>query len=171
MSAKKSFLRHVLPAIFMIAAASSVPAWAGPSNVPFKARVATQETLLGNPGVCVAAPYLVGTTTGTGNASHMGAITFMATDCVTPGPTSFSFSNGKLTITAANGDELSAIYSGTLLPIPNTAPFTLYTISGRFTVTGGTGRFSGASGAGYIQGSENVQTGQGQFDVTGTISY
>jgi hypothetical protein len=171
MAFKTSLIRRHAPAVVIMAAAFCAPAWAGPGNAPFKARVATQETLRPNPDVCVAPPYLVGTTSGTGTASHMGAITFLATDCVTPGPTSFTFNNGKLTVTAATGDELRITYSGTLLPIPGTQPFTLYTISGTYTVIGGSGRFSSASGSGFIQGSENIQTGQGQFDLTGTLSY
>lgn len=150
---------------------SCMLAWAGPTQVPFKATVTTQETLRPDPGRCVAPPYLVGTTTGSGTASHLGAITFTATDCITPGPTSFDFSNGKLTMTAANGDELRADYSGTLLPLPYTTPYTLFSIQGTFTVTGGTGRFVGATGSGYLQGIENVQTGQGQFTAVGTLSY
>ena len=168
---KKSFFRSALPAVLLTAAAGCAPAWAGPTNVPFNARLATHETLSFDPNVCTAYPFLVGTTTGTGTASNMGAVTLMATDCITPNPPSFAFSNGKLTITAANGDELRASYSGTFLPLPNSIPFTLYTISGTFTVTGGTGRFSNATGSGYLNGSENIVTRQGQLDATGTISY
>ena len=165
---KKSFFRSALPAVLLTAAAGCAPAWAGPNNVPFNARLATHETLSFDGNVCA---LFVGTTTGAGTASHMGAVSLMATDCITPNLPSFAFSNGKLTITAANGDELRASYSGTFVPLPNSIPFTLYTISGTFTVTGGTGRFSNATGSGYLHGSENIVTRQGQLDATGTISY
>ena len=167
---KKSFFRSALPAVLLTAAACCAPAWAGPTNVPFNARLATHETLSFDANVCV---LFVGTTTGTGTASPMGAVSLMATDCITPNPRSFgfAFSKGKLTLTATNGDEIRASYSGTFLPLPHSIPFTLYTISGTFTVTGGTGRFSNATGSGDLHGIENILTRQGQLDATGTISY
>lgn len=141
-------------------------ATASPNNVPFKTSVITQEILRGN----LACPSsLGGDTTGTGTASHLGAVTFVAADCVTPGSSAFVFSNGRLTIYASNGDTLTASYDGTLTPNPQ--PNSLSTLSGRFLITGGTGRFVNASGAGYLQGTENLATGQGQFNLTGTISY
>ena len=141
-------------------------ATAGPKNVPFKVSAITQETLHGNPG-CPS--YLSGDTTGTGNASHLGEITFVATDCVTLSPSNFIFSNGRLTIYAANGDTLTLSYAGTLTPNPQ--PNSLSMLGGQFQITGGTGRFVSASGSGYLQGVENLATGQGQFDLVGTISY
>ena len=167
---KKSFFRSALPTVLLTTAACCAPAWAEPTTVPFKARLATHEALSFNPNVC---PLFVGTTTGTGTASPMGAVTLMATDCIAPNPHSFgfAFSNGKLTLTATNGDEIRANYSGTFVPLRHSIPFTLYTISGTFTVTGGTGRFSNATGSGFLHGIENILTRQGQLDATGTISY
>lgn len=163
----------LLPPLLALAAAGATApaAVAGPKNAPFKAAVVTQETLRFDPAACNAPPYLAGTTTGTGVASQMGAISFVASDCISTGATTFSFGNGQLTITAANGDELKATYSGTLTPLPNPVQLPLYTLSGHFNVTGGTGRFEAASGSGYLQGVENTQTGQGFFDLVGTISY
>ena len=170
MATRKSFLRIALPAVLLTASACCAPAWAGPTNVPFSARLATHETLSFDATVC---PLFVGKTTGTGTASHMGAVTVTATDCITPNPHSFgfAFSNGKLTLMAANGDEIRANYSGTFVPLRHSIPFTLYTISGTFTVTGGTGSFSNATGSGDLHGIENILTRQGQLDATGTISY
>ena len=162
--------RLALPGL-IAAAAFSTAAWAGPHSVPFKASVTTTETLLPNPAVCPAFPFLTGTTTGSGNASHMGAITFVSTDCVMPSPTSFSFSDGKLTVTGANGDEVRAVYNGELLPVPDAAPFTLFTVSGSYSIVGGTGRFAGATGSGALQGTTNIVTKQGQIELRGTISY
>ena len=153
-------------AISMATLGTISPALAGPKSVPFKASVITQETLRAN----LACPsYVGGETTGTGHASHLGAITFIAADCVSPGMTSFTFSNGTLTIYGASGDTLTASYDGVLTPNPQ--PNSLSSLTGRFRVTGGTGRFSAASGSGYLQGVENLATGHGQFELTGDISY
>jgi hypothetical protein len=149
-----------------------LPAFAGPKNVPFKASATTQETM----GFdltqtrCPSPPYLVGTTTGTGHASHLGAITLLATDCITPTFPTFNFSSGRLTFTAANGDLLKIAYQGVLLPTPGGVPSS-YTISGSYNVTGGTGRFSDASGSGVLSGSEDLATREGRFQLDGTLSY
>ena len=156
----------------LAAAALAGPASAGgPTNVPFKASVAAQETLRPDGVTCPVPPYLVGLTTGTGTASHLGAVTLVSSDCITPGLNTFTFSNGHLTFTAANGDELRAAYNGSLQPFPGAPPFSLYSISGTVTFASGTGRFTSASGSGYLQGTENIQTGQGQFNVTASLSY
>lgn len=154
----------------MMAAACNI-VWAGPTNVPFKANIASQETLGVDPDRCPST-YVLGTTVGKGTASHLGAVTMLATDCplLMPGvaPT---FSNGQLTLTAANGDELRATYSGGLLPVAGTAG--LFTISGPLTITGGTGRFTHASGSGLLQGSIILGplVSQGQYQVTAILSY
>ena len=161
-----STLRVALSAAAIAVATTAV---AGPTNVPFKATFVTQEQLHPDPAVCQTAPYLVGVTTLSGHASHLGATTGVSSDCVTPtSPYTFSFANGKLTATAANGDELRAEYSGTLSP---TATPPIFAVAGSYRITGGTGRFSGASGSGTLQGIENIQTGQGQLQLSGAISY
>lgn len=136
---------------------------------PFKATLTTQETLGYNPVACPAAPFLQGSTVGTGNASHMGRVTLQSTDCPTPSPTVFTFTGGRLLLTAANGDTLHADYSGALLPTSAVSP--LYSLSGSYRVTGGTGRFRGATGAGTLQGSSNILTGQSSYQASGTIRY
>ncbi len=156
----------------LAAVAFAGPALAGgPDNVPFKASMATQETLRPDGVTCPEQPYVVGMTTGTGTASHLGAVALVASDCISPGLNAFTFSNGHLTFTAANGDELRATYNGNLQPLSGSPPFSLYSISGTITFEGGTGRFTSASGSGYLQGTENIQTGQGQFNVKATLSY
>lgn len=165
----KSRISSTLRAAVVASASLSSIAFAGPTSVPFKATIVTQEQLRPNPAVCTAFPYLLGTTTGSGHASHMGAITGISTDCVTPTSTNtYSFSKGKLILTAANGDELRADYDGSLSP---TATPPIYSVAGSYQVTGGTGRFSGANGSGTLQGITNLQTGQGQLQASGTISY
>lgn len=143
-------------------------AQADPQTVPFTATLTTQETLGFNPLACAAAPYLQGTTTGTGVATGMGKVTLQSTDCPTPSLTVFTFTGGQLVLTAANGDTLTADYSGALSP---TAAYPLYTLSGSYRVTGGTGRFSNATGAGSLQGSSNLLTGQSAYQARGTLRY
>ena len=158
-------LRSVM---FAASVAASSIAFAGPTNVPFKATLVTQEVLHFDPSICQA-PSLVGVTTGSGHASHMGATTGIATDCATLTPAStFSFANGKLTLTAANGDEVRVDYSGSLSA---TATPPIYAVTGTYRITGGTGRFSNANGTGTLQGIENLHTGQGQLQLSGAISY
>lgn len=136
--------------------------------LPFKASFTTQEQLRLDPAACPGIPFLAGTTTGSGTATRMGASTLLATDCITPLPGTFVFSGGKLTLTGANGDQITADYSGALLP---TAELPTYAISGAYRVTGGTGRFIHARGAGIIQGRVNTSTGQGGYEVKGILAY
>src|SRR5688500_13416239 len=139
------------PTLALVAAAFGVPAWAGPVAVPFKASIVTQETLGYDPLRCPIAG-IVGTTTGSGQALHLGAVKMVATDCplLAPGVLP-SFSDGVLTLTTINGDLLRASYQGALHPVAGVPD--LYSIVGDLSVTGGTGRFAGAKGSGYLQGT------------------
>jgi hypothetical protein len=56
--------------------------------------------------------------------------------------------HGCLTLTAPNGDTLTATYDATAVAPTNANHFT--PASGTLTFTGGTGRFSGASGSAYF---------------------
>lgn len=142
---------------------------AGPTGVPFKATFITQEVLRLDPVTCPVLPYLSGVTTGTGTASHLGATTGVAIDCITPSsPTSYTFSNGSLTFVSANGDQVWMAYRGALTP---TATPPIYSVNGTYRIAGGTGRFATATGTGTLTGITNLQTGQGQLAFDGTISY
>ena len=147
----------------------STIASADATDAPFEATITTKEVLRPNPIACRSFPFLAGTTTGTGTASHLGAVTGKGTDCIHPGRKGlYSFTNGKLTLIAASGETLRAEYSGKLTP---TATAKVYTIAGTFRITGGTGRFAAATGNGLLSGVENISTLVGQFEFTGTISY
>jgi hypothetical protein len=178
--------------LLAIAIASPV-ALAGPTNVPFKGSLATQETLtphdfLPADDVCVQSPVpaaFKGTTAVIGNASYLGRVSGGATDCISlsnisvpaGNPPSFSFTNGNLKLTAANGDQLNVRYSGTFAPVgmdPNDSQSVLYAITGTFEVKGGTGRFANATGKGILDGLEKIGAlppFQGHLELTGTISY
>jgi hypothetical protein len=170
----QSIRRVTLPTLALAAATAGGLAWAGPDNVPFKASVKSQEVLTIDADRCPGT-FLVGTTTGKGNASHMGAISVVASDCpVTQDGVNFVFSNGLMTIAAANGDTLTASYQGSLQPIAGTG---LHSLTGIYSVTGGTGRFAGAQGKGELQGKLKLPAptetapAQGQLNVTGVLSY
>ena len=163
-----SFLRCT---VFSLAAASAGVATAGGSEsetTPFKSAFVTHESIAFNPVVCPLPPFLLGTSTGEGLASHMGKTTLTSADCVVPGASSFTFTNGALTLTAANGDTVTAEYNGSLLPALQQPG--LYNLSGSYRVTGGTGRFVGSTGSGYLRGTTNILTGQGAYTATGTLS-
>lgn len=158
-----------LRASALAACLCSTLAFAGPTNVPFKASLTTQEVIHFDPVACQSMPFLAGTTTGSGQASHLGAVTGSATDCIMPTSAyTYTFSNGKLSLIAQNGDELRADYSGNLSP---SATPPVFVLNGTYRITGGTGRFANASGTGTVGGLENLATGQGQFELKGSISY
>ena len=161
-----NLISSTLRAAVVASAALSSIAFAGPTSVPFKVKIVTQEEL--HFDITRVCPVLVGTTTASGQASHMGAVSGISSDCAAPYGNTFVFDHGKLTLTAANGDELRADYNGSLSP---TVTPQIYSVAGSYQVTGGTGRCSGASGSGTLQGIENLQTGQGQLQLSGTISY
>jgi hypothetical protein len=52
---------------------------------------------------------------------------------------------GQMTFLAANGDELRATYTGTVLPF-ELVPGAIITVDIDLVITGGTGRFEGATG-------------------------
>lgn len=114
-------------------------------HVNFKAYFETNSVVLAPP------PILKLKSTGTGIASHMGKATLEAYPTVnlTTAPP-FAVS-GTLTITAANGDELHASFTGTRSAPDATGAFI---INATYTITGGTGRFENASGS-----FEGVSTG------------
>ena len=99
----------------------------------------------------------------------MGKVTLTSTDCITfISQTAFIFFSNQVVLTAANGDQIFATYSGKFEIEGGVG-----TITGTYTVLGGTGRFSQATGAGTVQGLENVTSApfKGQVQLTGTILY
>jgi len=84
--------------------------------------------------------------------------------------------HGCLTLTAPNGDSLSAIYDGTFTDAPNANNFR--NAVGTLTFTGGTGRFQGASGSANftavfsrIGGTANPTQGIAFYSIEGTLSF
>jgi hypothetical protein len=174
-----SGVRRVLPALLLGSVAVSLSAWAGPKQVPFKARISAQEVLGFDPVRCPIPEPMpemplvpnLGTTTGKGTASHMGAVKMVATDCPVLTDMPPSFSDGRLTLTAANGDEVHAAYQGVLVPADETG--IVFRIVGGYTVNGGTGRFTNATGSGTLGGTITLVPGgaSAEYEVKGTLSY
>ena len=147
---------------------------AGVKNLPLSISLTTVETLGapvqpdGTP--CPNGTAFGGQTAGTGTISigsgkkiYSGPVFGNATDCATA---TLQFSNGKLTLIAANGDRLTATYYGSFMQ--RASGSTEYVInSGAFAITGGTGYFAGASGSGQLQGTENIPLSGPPF--TGTL--
>lgn len=166
-------------ALALAATLASTPALAaGPNYQPFDAQVAAGEVVVPidaatNPHQCVIVPvpgmlHFNGIINGKGNSSHLGKVSLAATDCINGVLALFVFNKGKLTLTAANGDTLTADYQGTIVP---TATPPVYDAIGTYVVTGGTGRFARASGFGALTGSLDLVTGESSYRMNGKIAY
>jgi hypothetical protein len=130
----------------------------------FKASVAITEVIQ---PIGAAPCILVGEISGTGQATQLGKVTVVSSDCINPlSQTLFSFASNQLVLTSANGDQIFALYSGTL-----TTEGGVGVITGGYQIAGGTGRYSQATGAGSVQGLEDMSTGKGLVQLTGTLSY
>lgn len=110
----------------------------GGADRPFNATLTGAATYAW-PGAYPSSCTVVTTVTdATGQATHMGRVVFAASHC--PAEPAYVI-DGRLTITAANGDTLSGQYD---YDPASTSP----SIAGAWT--GGTGRFAGASGAAVL---------------------
>ena len=78
---------------------------------------------------------------GVGDVSHLGASVMTAKH-----PADLTFSDGDMTLVAANGDKVFMEYCGGG-PAPEYVG-QVYDVSIKFAIVGGTGRFTGASGGG-----------------------
>jgi hypothetical protein len=158
----KSVLRLATGAVLMSAAlcASAAPA----TYKDFKLSGVLQE--IPGPSARCASKF-GGTILGFGASSAIGKVTFLASDCITPNGTTYTFSNGKFLITTLTGELIFANYSGQFVP---TGAGTKFVFSGAtFQVTGGTGRYARASGGGDMTGGEDMTTGQGTIQLSGRI--
>ena len=134
------------------------------SGGTFKATVAITESIQ---PIGTAPCILVGDISGTGQATQLGRVTVVSTDCINPiSQTAFSFSSNQLVFTVPNGDQIFAMYNGIL-----TSEDGVGVISGGYQIVGGTGRYSQATGAGSVQGVEDMSTGKGLVQLNGTFSY
>ena len=127
--------------------------------MPFKGRLegVVTTTPLNPPFVSVLAE-------GTGNATHLGRLTWVAT-LVADNATGEAA--GSYQFTAANGDMLFTDFTGR--GVPTETPGVL-SIVDDVTITGGTGRFAGATGSFTCVRLYNTVTGTTAGSFTGTIS-
>jgi hypothetical protein len=144
---------------------------AGPKDAPFRATLTVQEQIV--PDASCPSGFS-GTLTGSGTATHLGAVTISAPHCAMPTRGgSVAISRGVLTFTAANGDLLTADFMGTISPLPGNLEAN--TFVGNFLITGGTGRFANAEGDGLLSGtfSGNLTTRffTGAITAEGRIDY
>ena len=95
--------------------------------------------------------------TSTGNATHLGQF-----DMVISATVNRPFGAGTIVLVAANGDTLTATFTG--IAVPSGTPGVVL-IQEHATITGGTGRFAGATGSFDIERLFVPATGA----VTGTI--
>jgi hypothetical protein len=174
----RGWLKLVFVAAFTILLVAPISAYGQDgTDRPFKARMAGTVTFEW-PGEWPSGCAMVTTVThATGQATHLGLAVATASHC----PAQPTYANdGRLTLTAANGDMLYGTYDyvpGPAAPTP-------------VTWTGGTGRFAGASGSAFmdwkvvqqfIPGCNPDPTPSACFDfsvpwpwsatMTGTVSY
>jgi len=101
-----------------------------------------------------------------GYATHLGRVDVVAEHC--SDFDTVTYGDGRLTITAANGDVLKGTYTnGTMTAPPPESGF-----QDEFTfVNGGTGRFTFASGGGTEMGTFNFNTFDSSVHMEGVVSY
>ena len=136
------------------------PVTAG-EQVPFKGRLEgdVERTFIpGNP------PRVFVLVEGTGNATQLGRFTFAAPHYVNLATRT---ATGSYQFTAANGDTVSADFTGQATP--TAIPGVLY-IEETATITGGTGRFAGATGSFTVERLYDTITGTTIGSFEGTIS-
>jgi hypothetical protein len=99
--------------------------------------------------------------TGEGNATHLGASTWVSEALSCPATW---LQTGDITFTAANGDELMMDFSGTFsFDQSGNATF-----KGDYTITGGTGRLKDSGGTGAYWGMA-VPNSVGEISFKGTF--
>src|SRR5205823_15134272 len=109
-------------------------------------------------------PFVIAVvSTGTGQATHLGRFT------MTSPHLSYlltGFAEGEQNFTAANGDTLTAHFSGFFTPTADG----LLAADLQATITGGTGRFAGATGSYTFSIVFDPATFQSVATIAGTIS-
>jgi hypothetical protein len=133
----------MLALVVLLLGLVAVPAAAGPRGIdrPFKADLVGEiefEFFSRCSPPEEPAPPLV-TTESSGTATHMGRVEASWEHCAGP-PTGGGITDGELTMTAANGDELVLVY-GVDEPTPTDPPNSF-----PMDIDDGTGRFADAQG-------------------------
>jgi hypothetical protein len=150
-----------LAAFAVLGIAGPVPAG---EQVPFKGRLDGVVAISPVPG---GPPTLVDVlVTAEGNATHLGKFELTVphrVDRSTVPPSAAGFYH----FTAANGDTLTASFTGQAAPTPTPGVLAIVETA---TITGGTGRFAGATGSFTTERLFDTITGTTTGSFDGTIS-
>jgi hypothetical protein len=145
--------------IVLTLSAFARPAAAG-ERVPFNGRLEGDVTVTPiNPPLIVAVAI-----SGEGNANKLGKFTVSIPHVVNRGT---RMAEGSYVFTAANGDALTADFTGQ--SSPTDTPGVIY-IEEHATITGGTGRFAGATGSFVVERLYDTVAGTTMGSFEGTIS-
>jgi hypothetical protein len=128
-------------------------------QVPFKGSFEGDVTV-----TPLAPPYVMVDVEATGEATHLGKFTLDIPHVVNRAK---GTAVGSYEFTAANGDTLSAKFTGTATP---TATLGVLYIEETATITGGTGRFAGATGSFSVERSYDTVAGTTSGSFEGTIT-
>jgi hypothetical protein len=123
----------------------------------------------------VAADWVLSVSS-TGHAAHLGKVTVEQEHCtridIFTVPNPGVVGDGRMTVTAADGDELWLAYTATFVFVPGASPDVgVSTITATMTIVGGTGRFEGATGSVMGHAIDNFPAGPHTADFSGTIAY
>jgi hypothetical protein len=153
--------RHSSAAILVLAVLAVLglagPAAAG-EQVPFKGSLDGVVTI-----TPLTPPFVSVLVEATGKATHLGNFTLVIPHVVNRAN---STAIGFYEFTAANGDTLTADFTGQATP--TSTPGVLY-IEETATITGGTGRFAGATGSFTTERSFDTVAGTTTGSFKGTI--
>jgi hypothetical protein len=136
-------------------------------DVPFSGAVTGGLAFVRNPQNCPS-PAGTGISNATGNALHMGNITYYTEQCVNP--VTGAIDGRKLILTAANGDELYGTFVGQSEP----AGGSQFEVRATFVFKGGTGRFTNATGTAEMTAVLTREASfpwPGRWEWTGSIRY
>jgi hypothetical protein len=128
------------------------------AETPFKGTVNAEETVVPSP------PTASLTRDGTGTATYLGRYTEDIEMTINLPTLS---STGTATLTAANGDTLTATVVG---QATRTGPTTLSIVE-VYTITGGTGRFADATGNFTLHSTVDQTTGVSSGTFSGAIDH
>ena len=135
---------------------------AASSEVPFKGRLEGSFAVAFDPPP--SAFFSVSFEDVGGNATELGRFTLEAPHRVN---TSTGTAAGSLEFIAANGDRLTADFTGSSGPTETPDVFAIVETA---SVTGGTGRFAGATGSFIVERLVNLATSYTTGSFEGTIS-
>lgn len=150
-------MRPLLVAVALLFSLAS-PVAAG-DQVPFKGRLAGTASVMP-----LDPPFASVVIVATGNATQLGHFTVEIPHSVNQAT---RIGVGSYLFTAANGDTLTAAFTGQATLV---APGVL-SVAETGTITGGTGRFASASGSFAIERTFFVATGVTTGSLEGTISF